>query len=377
MHTLETPSTYATPQMNGTDRSDLPMVTILTPAYNEEELIVRNLKRIYEYMEAREDRYRWEILVVNDGSKDQTAELADAFSIKHPKMRVIHHVVNRNLGGALRTGFQNAKGDYVIVLDLDLSYDVDHIDALMLEALKADADVVVASPYMKGGKSTKVPKTRLLLSRVVNKFMSWSAPNTDIRTFTGMVRVYKRSFLRQLNLKSNTYSINPEIILKTLILRGRIREIPAHLDWSFQEDAGGRVSSIKIFKGIAAGLMASFIFRPYAFFMVIGLLLLLTSLYMVGWIFINVADMYPIIEGTTGGYFDDRFSMAIGKVFQDRPHAFFIGGVSLLISLQFLSIGFLSLQSKRYFDELFHINTTNLRNILEARDQQSGESSAE
>ncbi|MEL6697476.1 MAG: glycosyltransferase family 2 protein [Bacteroidota bacterium] len=371
MHTLDTPSTYATQTMNGQDRLDLPMVTILTPAYNEEELIVQNLTRIYEYMEAREDRYRWEILVVNDGSKDQTAELADAFSIKNPKMRVIHHVVNRNLGGALRTGFHNAKGDYVIVLDLDLSYDVEHIDALMAEALKADADVVVASPYMKGGKSTKVPKTRLLLSRVVNKLMSWSAPNTDIRTFTGMVRVYKRSFLRQLNLKSNTYSINPEIILKTLILRGRIREIPAHLDWSFQENVGGRVSSIKIFKGILAGLMASFIFRPYAFFMVIGLFLLMVSLYMVGWIFINVADIYPIIE-SAGGYFDDRFSMAIGQVFQDRPHAFFIGGISLLISLQLLSIGFLSLQSKRYFDELFHINTTNLRNILEAKDQQAG-----
>ena len=126
---------------------------------------------------------------------------------------------------------------------------------------------------MKGGKSTKVPKTRLLLSRVVNKLMSWSAPNTDIRTFTGMVRAYTRSFLRQLNLKSNTYSINPEIILKSLILRGRIREIPAHLDWSFQEEAVGRVSGIKIFKGIAAGGMASFIFRPFSFFMGICLIL--------------------------------------------------------------------------------------------------------
>ena len=93
-------------------------------------------------------------------------------------------------------------------------------------------------------------------------------------------------------------------------------------------------------------------------------------MYMVGWVFINVADVYSLIEGA-GGYFDDRFSMAIGQVFEDRPHAFIIGGISLLVALQFLGIGFLSLQNKRYFDELFHINTTNLRNILEAKDQQA------
>ena len=60
-------------------------------------------------------------------------------------------------------------------------------------------------------------------------------------------------------------------------------------------------------------------------------------------------------------YFDDRFSKAIGLVFQQRPHAFFIGGITLVLAIQLLSLGFLSLQSKRYFDELFHINTSILK----------------
>ena len=57
-------------------------------------------------------------------------------------------------------------------------------------------------------------------------------------------------------------------------------------------------------------------------------------------------------------YFDDRFSKALGSVFQQRPHAFFIGGITLLAALQILSLGFISLQQKRYFEELFHISTS-------------------
>lgn len=83
---------------------------------------------------------------------------------------------------------------------------------------------------------------------------------------------------------------------------------------------------------------------------------------MVGWIFINTFAVYPDIQ-VAAEFFDDRFSMAVAEVFRQRPHAFFTGGITLIIALQFLSLGFLSLQSKRNFEELFHINTTLLKNI--------------
>lgn len=60
-------------------------------------------------------------------------------------------------------------------------------------------------------------------------------------------------------------------------------------------------------------------------------------------------------------FFDDRFSMAIGLVYKSRPHAFFIGGITLLAAIQVLSLGFISLQNKRYFEEMFHINTSILK----------------
>lgn len=358
-HTLPLNSTQEQSH-NGAMKNTLPLVSIITPAFNEEAIISKNLARLSEYMEGLANRFRYEMVVVNDGSRDQTGRLADEYAAANPHVRVIHHKANRNLGGALMTGFKEAEGDYIIVMDLDLSYAPDHIERLLNRIEETSADVVVASPYMKGGKNTAVPFNRLVLSKVVNRFMRASA-GTNIHTFTSMVRVYRKEFLKSLNLKSTTYSINPEILYKGQLLRARILEIPAHLDWSFQKEVGNtRTSNARIFKGIFQGLMTGFIFRPYAFFMLSGLVLMMVSFYMIGWIFVNT---FTIMPQTHPAEWDYRFSEAVGEVFRVHPHAFFVGGITLIISLQFLGIGFLSLQSKRYFDELFHMGTSILKRI--------------
>jgi glycosyltransferase involved in cell wall biosynthesis len=338
-----------------------PLVSIITPAYNESAIIEANLERLCLYMAGLEKLYRWELIVVNDGSTDNTGELADKFSEIHPQVKVHHHPANRNLGGALQTGFRLAQGDYIVVMDIDLSYSEDHIERMLAKMRETDADIVVASPYMEGGKNTAVPFFRLFLSRGANWIMRLMSP-IPIHTFTGMVRAYKGTFLRSLNLKSVTYSINPEIINKGLILRARIEEIPGHLDWSRQRKLGqSRVSGIRISNGIVAGLMSGFIFRPYMFFMSIGIGLLIVALYIIAWIFVHTFSMLPEIAQDAGN-FENRFGIAVGMVFQERPYSFMVGGIALMVALQFLSIGFLSLQNKRYFDELFHISTTILKN---------------
>lgn len=62
-------------------------------------------------------------------------------------------------------------------------------------------------------------------------------------------------------------------------------------------------------------------------------------------------------------FFDDRFSMAIGEVFRSRPHAFIVGGITLMLAIQVLSLGFISLQNKRYFEETFHLATNIYKNV--------------
>ena len=337
-----------------------PSVTILLPAYNEAAIMRDSMAILYDYMDNLSDQYEWDILIINDGSKDQTASIADDLALELSRVSVHHNHVNQNLGGALRNGFKKAKGDYIIPLDIDLSFGPNHVEELMETALKNDADVVIASPYMKGGKTSNIPFFRLLLSKVLNKFMRYTS-GIDIHSFTGMTRAYKKEFLDTVNLKTSTYSINPEIIQKAKILRGRIIEIPGHLDWTFQLKYGeNRTSSARIYSGILNGLMSSFIFRPYGFFMIIGLLLLLASLYMISWVIYHVYTVYPEIQ-VAGEYFDDRFSQAVAVVYQERPHAFLISGFAFVAAVQFLGLSFISLQKKRYFDELFHLNTSVLK----------------
>jgi len=335
----------------------LPFITVLLPAYNEEAIIENSLGIITSYLRSKENKYSWEILIVNDGSKDNTGPLADSIAKKNKSIRVIHHPVNLNLGRALQTGFKYAHGDIIVVLDIDLSYSVDHIEKLVDTQIITDAEIVIASPYMKDGKVTEVPFFRLLLSRTVNRFMRMAAQE-KFHTFTGMVRAYKTVFIKNLNLKTKDYEINPEILYKSMILRARMIEIPAHLDWSFQNNTKGKRSSgMRMLKTFFSGLMAAFIFRPYIFFLVFGFVLFLLSLYMIVWIFINTFQVLPTIN-VDPQYFDDRFSQAIGYVFQRRPHAFYVGGITLVSAIQVLSLGFLSLQNKRYFEELFHINSS-------------------
>jgi len=333
------------------------LVSIILPVYNEASILADSIETFYNYITQLDPRYKWEIIIVNDGSADESGTIADELAKKYPIIKVFHHLVNLNLGNALKTGFANSMGEYVITMDIDQSYSVDHIKTLLQTIITTHADMVLASPYMKGGKVTAVPFTRKIMSKWVNWLMAISSQE-KYHTFTCMVRAYRGDFIRQLNLKTKDYEINPEIIYKAMILRAKIIEVPAHLDWSFQNKVGKkRVSGLRINKGIRSGLMASFIFRPYRYFLGFGLFIFFIFLYILFWLLINIHSAYVTTQ-VAGSYFDDRFSMAVAEVFKQRQYAFLIGGFTFIVALQFLSIGFLSLQNKRYFEELFHLNSS-------------------
>ena len=121
------------------------------------------------------------------------------------------------------------------MFDSDLSYSVDHIGR-MLEAIEREhARIVVASPYMKGGRTSAIPWRREVMSKGVNRLLA-ATSHGDIHTVTGMVRCYDGPFIRSLDLKSMGPEINTEILYKAEIMRARIVEIPAHLDWTDQEE---------------------------------------------------------------------------------------------------------------------------------------------
>jgi glycosyltransferase involved in cell wall biosynthesis len=361
----------ASSKLDNVTEDNRPLVSLVLPAYNEAAILEKNLLQLAEYMESLENEYRWEMIIIDDGSTDQTGELAQSFAKDRENVNVLRHITNFGLGQAFKFAFNNCKGDYVLTLDTDLSYAPEHIEALLAKIRETSARIVIASPYMKGGKISNVPWLRKTLSIWANRFLA-TANEGHISTLTSMVRVYDARFLRSLSLKSMGMDIMPEIIYKSMILGARIEEIPAHLDWSsFKTAATTRRSSMKVFRHILSTIFSGFLFRPFMFFVIPGLAILLFSVYVNAWIVSHFLAHYQDLAQYSDTF--TRASAAIAAAYAQSPHTFVIGLLSLMLAIQLISLGILSLQSKRYFEEIFYLASTINRTNIE---NQNGDSSS-
>ncbi len=331
-----------------------PLVTIVLPAFNEAAILQDNLAIIQDYLRTLEAQYRFEVLIINDGSTDGTGQLAEAAARAADNVRVVHHPTNLGLGHGFRTGFAHSRGEHVITLDIDLSYSPDHIGRLLDKMRETNAQMVLASPYMEGGRITNVPFLRRLLSVWANRFLSFFA-HGKLSTLTCMVRAYDGEFARNLVLRAVGMEVMPESIYKSMILRGRIAQIPAHLDWSRQIAAGPRRrSSMRVLRHIFATVMSGFVFRPFMFLILPGLLLLLFALWTNMWMVAHFFEAYWRIGPIEG----DRIGAAIAQAYQLYPHTFVVGLLSLMLATQLLSLGILAIQTKNYFEEMFFLGST-------------------
>lgn len=108
------------------------------------------------------------------------------------------------------------------------------------------------------------------------------------------------------------------------------------------------------------------------FFILPGLIVLALSIYTLGWSFVHTITHYQNLLATTPPTIDLDFSDAIAAAFQQAPHTFIIGGFSLLVAIQLVSLGILSLQSKKYFEELFHLGSTILYKSTQENEKGEG-----
>lgn len=330
-----------------------PLVSIVLPAFNESAILRDGFHAIEAYLRKIESQYRFEYLLINDGSSDDTGEIADSLAEARSNVRVLHHPTNLGLGRAFRTAFEHCRGDYVVTLDADLSYEPEHIGALLAKIRETRAQLVLASPYMRGGRISSVPWLRRTLSIWANRFLSLFSPGR-LSTLTCMVRAYEGDFIRSLELRATGMEVMPETVYKTMIMRGRIAQVPAHLDWSRQLALGNRrVSSTRIGRQMIGTLLSGFIFRPFMFFILPGLLLLVFSLWTNSWMLIHFFDAYSAIGPVEG----DRISVAVAQAYRDFPHTFIVGLLSMMLAIQLIGLGVLALQAKTYFEEAFHLGS--------------------
>lgn len=343
--------------------TERPLVSLVVPAYNEAALIERNLERLCRYMQSLEARYRWEIVLVNDGSTDRTGDLAEEFARAQPNVRVFHHITNFGLGQAFKFAFRHCRGEYVVTLDADLSYSPDHIPRLLAKISETRAKVVVASPYMRGGRISNVPLVRRTLSIWANRFLALAAKG-NVSTLTSMVRAYDGVFLRSLDLRSRGMEVMPEIIYKARLLGARVEEIPAHLDWGLLAEVPQRRSSMKLWRHAMSIVLSGFLFRPVVFFLLPGLLMLGFAAYVNSWMIAHFLDQFARMDAYPLLF--ERASAAVSAAYAASPHTFIIGIASTMLAIQLISLGILALQSKNYFEELYHLASMVYRSQNEA-----------
>lgn len=328
------------------------LVSIILPAFNEAAILDDHLQILCRYLDDGERDFHWEIVIVNDGSTDDTGAIAEAFAAGRENVRVVHHRRNYGLGQALKYGMSQTRGDYVVTMDIDLSYSPEHIDRLIDKLRSSNAKLVLASPYMKGGTISNVPFLRKILSIGANRFLSTVA-HGGLSTLTCMVRAYDGEFGRSMILRATGMEIMPETIYKSMILRAGIEQIPADLDWGLQVKQAGRSSSMRILRHVLSTILSGFVFRPFMFFIVPGLVLFAFSAWVNVWMIIHFFDALQVVPPDAA----DSISWAVARAYQDYPHTFIVGLLSLMVAVQLISLGILALQSKSYFEEVFYLGS--------------------
>ncbi|MBM4306646.1 MAG: glycosyltransferase, partial [Deltaproteobacteria bacterium] len=275
----------------------------------------------------------YEIIVVNDGSTDHTLEVLQGIASLNKRIKIVSYSKNIGRGMALRTGFREAEGEIIVSIDADLSYDPRYInDFLKVYKEEEDIDLILASPYMPGGRTEGVPFFRLLISKLGNKILRYAMPNR-IYTSTGIFRAYRKKVLDSLELESDGKEIHLEILSKALALGFRVKEIPAILT------SRKRGSSKFRFKRTATSHLIFSVFeKPMILFGFVGLLTLGVGL----------------LLGLYVAYL--RFS---GDLTPGRPLITF-AILLILGGIQILSFGFVALQILSLRKEILRIQKENL-----------------
>lgn len=189
------------------------------PVFNERASITRIIARV---LAAPVDSL--ELIVVDDGSSDGTRDVLTHELPSDPRVRVILHEVNKGKGAALRTGFKEARGRFVVIQDADEEYDPREYPTLLKPLLDDDADVVFGSRFLGGPHRVLYywhSVGNVWLTRLSNMMTDLNL--TDMET---CFKVFRLEVLQQLNLVEDRFGIEPEMTAKIAALGVRIFEVP-------------------------------------------------------------------------------------------------------------------------------------------------------
>ncbi len=219
-------------------------VWLILPTYNEAENIERIVAAALPQLASTGLEHR--LLVVDDGSPDNTGRIADRLAAEHPEVEVLHRTSKDGIGPAYLAGFDRALSEgaeLVMEMDSDFSHDPEDIPRLVAAA--ADADLVLGSRYVPGGGVTDWGLVRRLISRGGSLYARVLL-GVPVRDLTGGFKCFRRSTLEGLdlsNIGTDGYGFQIEVTYRALKAGYRVKEVPILFR---DRDAGSSKMSARI-----------------------------------------------------------------------------------------------------------------------------------
>jgi len=210
------------------------------PAYNESERVASTLEKILAHSAQR--GWKTEVIVVNDGSSDDTARLVSGYAARHPGVRLLDNPGNRGKGYSVRNGMLHATGDILLFSDADLSSPIVEADKLFA-AIAAGADVAIGSRWLKAELQTKrQPLHRQVFGRAFNLALrivlglNFKDTQCGFKAFTRDAA--QKLFTLQ---KIERWGFDPELLYLARTLHLKVVEVP--VTWSHRE--GTRINPLR------------------------------------------------------------------------------------------------------------------------------------
>ena len=196
-------------------------LSVVVPCYNEQGTLAACVESLLAIQDAA---LELEVIIVDDGSGDDSAAVAEGLSNAHGEVHLVRHPRNMGKGAALRTGFAKARGDFVAVQDADLEYDPLDLKRLLEPLRDGIADVVFGSRFLSYGAHRVLYFWHSLgnafLTLVSNVFTDLNL--TDMET---CYKVFRRDIIQSIDIEENRFGVEPEIVAKVAQMRVRIYEL--------------------------------------------------------------------------------------------------------------------------------------------------------
>lgn len=186
-------------------------LSIIIPAYNEARTIHLILNKVDALILI--GNLEKEIVIVNDCSKDNTAEVIRNYMSSKPYIKFVEHTINSGKGAAIHTGIKEATGDFIIVQDADLEYDPNEINILLKPVLDGFADVVYGSRFM-GGKPHRILFFWHSIGNKILTFASNMFTNLNLTDMETCYKLFKADIIKGINLTEKRFGFEPEVTAK-------------------------------------------------------------------------------------------------------------------------------------------------------------------